>query len=77
MIKKMVSSHIVFRLFENYNVDKNSKERYRIEIIVSPGANNDLSKCDDTHLVPLNPWIILNDHLTLSDIQKYFNFILG
>ena len=70
-------SHIVFRLFENYNVDKNSKERYRIEIIVSPGANNDLSKCDDTHLVPLNPWIILNDHLTLSDIQKYFNFILG
>ena len=70
-------SHIVFRLFENYNVDKNSKERYRIEIIVSPGANNNLSKCDDTHLVPLNPWIILNDHLTLSDIQKYFNFILG
>ena len=70
-------SHIVFRLFENYNVDKNSKERYRIEIIVSPGADDDLSKCDDTHLVPLNPWIILNDHLTLSDIQKYFNFILG
>jgi inositol hexakisphosphate/diphosphoinositol-pentakisphosphate kinase len=70
-------SHIVFRLFENYNVDKKSKERYRIEIIVSPGANNDLSKCDNTHLVPLSSWIILNDHLNLSDIQKYFNFILG
>ena len=70
-------SHIVFRLFENYNVDKKSKERYRIEIIVSPGANNNLSKCDNTHLVPLSSWIILNDHLNLSDIQKYFNFILG
>ena len=69
-------SHIVFRLFENYNVDKKSKERYRIEIIVSPGANKDLSKCDNTHLINLEPWIILNDHLTLEDIQKYFNFIL-
>ena len=69
-------SHIVFRLFENYNVDKKSKERYRIEIIVSPGANKDLSKCDNTHLINLDPWIILNDHLTLEDIQKYFNFIL-
>ena len=70
-------SHIVFRLFENYNVDKNSKERYRIEIIVSPGADKDISKCDNTHLVSLDPWIILNDHLTLPDIRKYFNFILG
>ena len=70
-------SHIVFRLFENYNVDKDSKERYRVEIIVSPGATNDTTKFDDTHLVSLNPWIILNDHLTLSDIQKYFNYMLG
>ena len=72
-------SHIVFRLFENYNVDKDSKERYRIEILVSPGAKNDkeeLCKCDNTHLVPLQSWITLNDHLTLADIQKYFNFIL-
>ena len=70
-------SHIVFRLFENYNVDKKSKERYRIEIIVSPGADKDVTKCDNTHLVSLEPWIILNDHLTLNDIQEYFNFILG
>ena len=72
-------SHIVFRLFENYNVDKDSKERYRIEILVSPGAKNDkeeLCKCDNSHLVPLQSWITLNDHLTLADIQKYFNFIL-
>ena len=70
-------SHIVFRLFENYNVPKDSKERYRIEIIMSSGASKELSKCDNAHMVPLEPWIIINDHLTLPDIQKYFNSILG
>ena len=70
-------SHIVFRLFENYKVDKKSKKRYRIEIVVSPGADKNITKYDDKHLIPLDTWLKLNDHLTLSDIQKYFNFILG
>ena len=70
-------SHIVFRLFENYNVPKDSKERYRIEIIMSSGASKELSKCDNAHMVSLEPWIIINDHLTLPDIQKYFNSIRG
>ena len=70
-------SHIVFRLFENYNVDKNSKERYRIEIIVSAGADKDISKADSKHMISMNPWIILNDHLSLTDHKKYFNFIMN
>ena len=70
-------SHIVFRLFENYKVDKKSKKRYRIEIVVSPGADKNITKYDDKHLIPLDTWLKLNDHLTLPDIQKYFNFILG
>ena len=70
-------SHIVFRLFENYNVDKNSKERYRIEIIVSAGADKDISKADSKHMISMNPWIILNDHLSLTDLKKYFNFIMN
>ena len=70
-------SHIVFRLFENFNVDKKSNERFRIEIIVSAGADKDLDKVDNTHMVSMNPWIILNDHLTLADFRKYFNFILN
>ena len=70
-------SHIVFRLFENYNVDKNSNERFRIEIIVSAGANKDLTRVDKRHMISMNPWIILNDHLSLSDFKKYFNFILS
>ena len=70
-------SHIVFRLFENFNVDKKSNERFRIEIIVSAGADKDLTKVASAHMVSMNPWIILNDHLTLADFKKYFNFILN
>ena len=70
-------SHIVFRLFENYNVDKKSEERFRIEIIVSAGMNKDISKADSKHMVSMNPWIILNDHLSLQALKKYFNFIMG
>ncbi len=70
-------SHIVFRLFENYNVDKKSKERFRIEIIVSAGADKDLTKVDSNHMISMNPWIILNDHLNLYDFKQYFNFIFS
>ena len=70
-------SHIVFRLFENFNVDKKSDERFRIEIIVSAGADKDLTKVDNKHMIAMNPWIILNDHLSLADFRKYFNFILS
>ena len=70
-------SHIVFRLFENYNVDKKSEERFRIEIIVSAGMDKDISKVDSKHMVSMNPWIILNDHLSLQSLKKYFNFIMG
>ena len=70
-------SHIVFRLFENYNVNKKSNERFRIEIIVSAGTDKDLTKVDNKHMISMNPWIILNDHLSLNDLQKYFNYIMN
>ena len=69
-------SHIVFRLFENYNVDKKSEERFRIEIIVSAGQDKNLNMVDNNHMVSMNPWIILNDHLSLSEFKKFFKFIL-
>ena len=40
---------------------------------MSPGANADPTTADENHMVPVAPWIILNDHLTLDDIKKYFN----
>ena len=66
-------SHIVFRLFENFNVGIDDNKRFRIEILMSPGANADPTTADENHMVPVAPWIILNDHLTLDDIKKYFN----
>ena len=69
-------SHIVFRLFENFNVQKNDEKRYRIEIVISPGANKDPIFTDKEHMLPVNPWIIVNDHLTLNQLKKYFDFVL-
>ena len=34
-------SHIIFRLFENMNFDLQNPNRYRLEIIMSPGSNRD------------------------------------
>ena len=69
-------SHIVFRLFENSKVNENDEKRYRIEIIISPGANKDPKLSDNEHMLSVNPWIVLNDHLTINDMKKYFNFVL-
>ena len=69
-------SHIVFRLFENFNVQKNDEKRYRIEIVISPGANKDPKLSDKEHMLSVNPWIIVNDHLTLNELKKYFDSVL-
>jgi hypothetical protein len=69
-------SHIVFRLFENFNLKENDEKRYRIEIVVSSGANKDPKLSDHEHMLSVNPWVVVNDHLTINDINKYFNFVL-
>ena len=70
-------SHIVFRLFENFNVKENDEKRYRIEIIISSGANKDPKLSDNEHMLSVNPWIVVNDHLTIDEINKYFNYTLN
>ena len=69
-------SHIVFRLFENFNVEENDEKRYRIEIVISSGANKNPRYSDSEHLLSVNPWIVVNDHLTLNELKKYFNYVL-
>ena len=69
-------SHIVFRLFENFNVKENDEKRYRIEILVSSGAHKDPKSSDNNHMLSVNPWIVINEHLTLSDLEKYFKLVL-
>ena len=63
-------SHIVFRLFENFNVKEDDEKRYRIEIIISSGADKDPKLSDNEHMLSINPWVIVNDHLTITDINK-------
>ena len=69
-------SYIVFRLYENFNVSENDENRFRIEILISSGANKDPKLSDNNHLLTINPWIVLNDHLNLEEIKKYFGSVL-
>ena len=69
-------SYIVFRLFENFNVGENDENRFRIEILVSSGANKNPKLADSNHLLSVNPWIVVNDHLNLETIKKFFSFML-
>jgi inositol hexakisphosphate/diphosphoinositol-pentakisphosphate kinase len=66
-------SHITFRLFENLNLDVNNPKRFRLELIMSPGSSKDPRKADNDHFINVSPWIILNNHLTLSEIKEYFS----
>ena len=68
-------SHIVFRLFENFNVKEDDEKRYRIEIAISSGANKDPKCTDNEHIISVNPWIVVNDHLTLNELKQYFNLV--
>ena len=66
-------SHIIFRLFENLNLDVNHPKRFRLELIMSPGSSKDPRSADDDHLINVSPWIILNNHLTLNQVKEYFS----
>ena len=69
-------SSIVFRVFENFKKDENSDERFRVELVVSPGANKNPRTSDENHQVGIEPWIALNKHLSIKSLNNYFNFIL-
>ena len=56
--------------------EEDDEKRYRIEIIISSGANKDPKLSDNEHMLSVNPWVVVNDHLTITDINKYFNFAL-
>ena len=66
-------SHIIFRLFENLNVETSSPKRYRLEILMSPGSNEDPRKANKEHLIEVSPWIFLNKNLNLGQIKEVLN----
>ena len=66
-------SHIIFRLFENFNVDLQNPKRFRLEIIMSPGSNKDPREANKNHLIDVSPWILLNKNLNLKEIKEFLN----
>ena len=65
-------SHIVFRLFENFNVGENDPKRFRLEMIMSPGSNKNPKDADKNHMINVSPWIVLNNNLTLNQMKEFF-----
>lgn len=65
-------SHIVFRLYENFNVPIENPKRFRLEIIMSPGSTKDPKEADQNHMINVSPWIILNNNLTLQQLKEFF-----
>ena len=45
--------------------------------IDTTGANKDAKLANYEHMLSVNPWIVLNDHLNINDLKKYFNFVLN
>ena len=66
-------SHIIFRLFEDLNVELQNPKRFRLEIIMSPGSNKNPREANDEHLINVAPWIFLNKKLSLTQMKKFLS----
>ena len=66
-------SHIIFRLFEDLNTDLQDPRRFRLEIIMSSGSNNDPRRANEEHLININPWFFLNKKLNLEQMKTFFS----
>ena len=66
-------SHIIFRLFEDLNVDLQNPKRFRLEIIMSPGSNKNPREANEEHLINVSPWIFLNKKLSLKQMKKFLS----
>ena len=65
-------SHIIFRLFEDFNVSLDDSKRYRLEIMISPGCNkNPIEENNEQHLIDVADWIVLNENLSLKQLQMF------
>ena len=66
-------SHIIFRLFEDLNVDLQNPKRFRLEIIMSPGSNKHPKEVNDEHLMNVAPWIFLNKNLNVEKMKQFLS----
>ena len=66
-------SHIIFRLFENLNVDLDNPNRFRLEIMMSPGSSDDPRSANKNHLIDVSKRIILNENLNQTQMKEFLN----
>ena len=66
-------SHIIFRLFEDLNVDLQNPKRFRLEIIMSPGSNKHPKEANEEHLISVSPWIFLNKNLNVEKMKQFLS----
>ncbi|KRW98688.1 hypothetical protein PPERSA_00276 [Pseudocohnilembus persalinus] len=67
-------THIVFRLYEDLNLDIETENRFRLEISISQGnALHELKEIEQNHYVPIKELIPINLNLNLSEVIQFFN----
>ena len=66
-------SHVIFRLFEDLNVDWQNPKRFRLEIIMSPGSNKNPKEANEEHLISVSPWIFLNKNLNMEKMKQFLS----
>jgi len=43
---------------------------------LSPGTDKSPLEVGDDHLIPVSPWIVLNNNLTLNQMKEFFSNII-
>jgi hypothetical protein len=62
-------THIVIRMYESKSVPFDDPERFRIEILFSPGASHDpfeMARIEDDHVLPPVPRVHMEDSEKVS-----------
>ena len=70
-------SHVIFRLYENFNVKLDDNKRFRLEIFLSPGSSKDPREANENHLINVSSWIVLNNNLTFQQMKEFFSQFVG
>jgi hypothetical protein len=68
-------THIVFRLFENLNLEPEDPKRFRLELCISQGSKYSEKNENDSHKQNLLPLISINTNLDLNHLEHLFDFI--
>ena len=58
---------------ENLNDDVDNPNRFRLEIIMSPGSSSSPIQANKNHLINVSNWIVLNENLNQTQMKEFLN----